>query len=212
MSDVTWEQLTEAQRDYLGVVCEADGWILSPFYDFIIPLDVRRALFDWGLLEQGGGGRKNNILERATAAGLEVYAQRNTAPVFRNGERFRYTDGKFERVEDAPLPTEPLTAVWQSTAALYERFGLKPNVQNTTEVFSEETAELLHAAMLESPVNTALEAADVIVTALGICMARGVTLDEVVAAIRATVAKNDDKTHETHAVNEAGKIARKATP
>lgn len=182
MSNVTWEQLAEAQRDYLATVCEA-GWRYS------WEGKERASLVSMGLIDIYHIDTLNIDEARATAAGLEVYAQRNAAP--------------------APPPTEPLAAVWQSTAALYERFGLKPTVNNTTMVFSEETAELLHAALLESPANTALEAADVIVTALGVCMARGVALEEVAAAIQATVAKNDAKTHETHKVNEAGKIARR---
>jgi hypothetical protein len=41
------------------------------------------------------------------------------------------------------------------------------------------------------------------------CLARDVSLAQILEQARAVVAKNDAKTYETHAVNGAGKIARK---
>ena len=105
-----------------------------------------------------------------------------------------------------------LAEIWRSTAELYERFRLLPDRDNTRKVFIEEATELLTAQAQNTPYGAhgiTTETADVIVTALGICMAAGLTLQDVTDAIQTVITKNDAKTHETHYVNEAGKITRR---
>lgn len=102
----------------------------------------------------------------------------------------------------------PLLKLWHSTASLYARFGIRPNLNNTLMVFEEEAKELEYAAQNETAEQVAGEAVDVIVTVLGVCMASGLTLERIEKAVLATIRKNNAKTHQTHAVNEAGKIAR----
>lgn len=102
-----------------------------------------------------------------------------------------------------------LTNLWDSTRDLYTRFDVTITQDASALVFSEETKELLAAQTSEPAVNVAEEAADVIVTAMGVCMSRGVTLAQLLSAMRHVTLKNDSKTLQTHAVNAAGKIARK---
>jgi len=62
-------------------------------------------------------------------------------------------------------------------------------------VFQEEVAELIEAAQAGVDKNhIAEEAADVFVTAIGICLASGVDTERIIAQARAVVAKNDAKT------------------
>lgn len=103
-----------------------------------------------------------------------------------------------------------LNELWDSTANLYTRFDVTPTVENTSLVFREEARELLLAQASEPDENVAEECADVLVTALGVLMSRGITLGELDRAIMKVVAKNDAKTHATHHLNTDGKIARRA--
>ena len=48
-----------------------------------------------------------------------------------------------------------------------------------------------------------------IVTALGVCFAQGLTVDEIIEAVYKVADKNDAKTHDTHHLKD-GKIRRKA--
>lgn len=106
-----------------------------------------------------------------------------------------------------------LRRVWSSTQSLHERFGVfPPKTVQVIPVFLEECRELVQAALLENEQQVAREAADVIVTVLGMCMARGVTLEAVEAAMWETAVKNDGKTRATHSINSNGKIARKEHP
>lgn len=102
-----------------------------------------------------------------------------------------------------------LNKLWMSTVSLYFRFHVTPTVENTSMVFREEARELLLAQAGEPDENVAEECADVLVTALGVLLSRGIALAELERAIMRVVAKNDAKTHETHFVNADGKIARR---
>lgn len=111
-----------------------------------------------------------------------------------------------------------------STAALYERFDLDADStppEKRRKFLMEEVGELVVAsALLEVPIcfggeappvedwDVANEAADVIVTVLGLCQSHGITLAEIEAACERVAAKNDAKTPETHALVN-GKISRK---
>lgn len=97
----------------------------------------------------------------------------------------------------------------QSTADFYARFGVTPQVTDAVKNFEEEVRELIEAARAGTdPDHTAEEAADVIVTALGVCYASGISIDQIVKQVYAVVAKNDAKTHDTH-VHLDGKIRRR---
>ena len=98
----------------------------------------------------------------------------------------------------------------QSTLDFFERFGVKPTVNDCVQNLREEVAELIEAAQIGTDQNhTAEEAADVFVTAIGVCYASGVDIDRLVDQIYAVIAKNDAKTHRTHVYSD-GKIRRRA--
>ena len=99
----------------------------------------------------------------------------------------------------------------QSTLDFYERFGVQPQLENTVQNFQEEVREVIEAARDgHDRDHIAEEAADVFVTAMGICFASGVDVDRLVEQVYAVVAKNDAKTHETHVFHE-GKIRRRSS-
>ena len=109
-----------------------------------------------------------------------------------------------------PHQNDPLGRLIDSTLAFYERFGVEPQPIPAEAVFREEVAELIEAAQDgTNKTHIAEEAADVIVTVVGLCTAVGVPPEKIIEQIHAVAAKNDAKTHETHAVNENGKIARR---
>lgn len=98
----------------------------------------------------------------------------------------------------------------ESTTDFYARFGVTPELENCVMNFQEEVRELIEAARDGSDSDhIAEEAADVIVTALGVCFARGIGVEQIVEQVYAVIAKNDAKTHETHAYSD-GKIRRRA--
>jgi hypothetical protein len=76
---------------------------------------------------------------------------------------------------------------------------------------NEEVEEVQEAATwgILDNYDITQEAADVIVTVLGVLRVFEVTDDELAAALLAVAAKNDAKTHDTHFVRNDGKIARR---
>ncbi|MEO8395469.1 MAG: hypothetical protein ABI700_20920 [Chloroflexota bacterium] len=99
----------------------------------------------------------------------------------------------------------------QSTLDFYERFGVTPQIDDTIQNFQEEVRELIEAGREGHDLaHTAEEAADVFVTAMGICFASGVDVEHLVAQVYAVIAKNDAKTHETHVLH-TGKIRRRSS-
>ncbi len=107
------------------------------------------------------------------------------------------------------LQTDPLRDLIRSTLAFYERFGVTPQLEAATLVFQEEVDEFIEAAHDDHDVqHIAEEAADVIVTVIGLCEAAGVPPEKLVEQIYAVIEKNNAKNHNTHAVDAAGKIAR----
>lgn len=106
-------------------------------------------------------------------------------------------------------PTDPLRHLAASTQNFYDRFGVTPQVNDAITNLNEEVYELVQAALEGTDKrHTAEECADVIVTALGVCLAAGLTVDDVVEQMYAVAAKNDAKTQETH-VYKDGKIRRR---
>lgn len=105
---------------------------------------------------------------------------------------------------------DSLKHLWDSSEAFYKRFdSYPPSTTGMLRVLHEEAYEVIEAALTDDPGVLADEAADLIVTIMGTLMARGVPLAELEAAMERIAAKNDAKTHETHHVNDVGKIARR---
>jgi NTP pyrophosphatase (non-canonical NTP hydrolase) len=104
---------------------------------------------------------------------------------------------------------DPLRDLIGSTLNFYARFGVKSQVADAVRNFQEEVNELIEAAHagLDRD-HIAEEAADVLVTTIGICDAAGVDAERLVRQIYAVIAKNNAKTHETHVVSD-GKIRRR---
>jgi NTP pyrophosphatase (non-canonical NTP hydrolase) len=108
-------------------------------------------------------------------------------------------------------------ALVRSTADLHERFGTRQTVDEALIIFREECGELTDAALLLDATRDIYginhdierEAVDVIVTVLGVLHVFGISTGELADALLAVAKKNDAKTHLTHEVNAAGKIARK---
>ncbi len=99
----------------------------------------------------------------------------------------------------------------QSTADFYARFDVQPQVEDAIMNFQEEARELIEAARDGGDLDhIAEESADVFVTAIGVCFARGLDVDRLVEQVYAVIAKNDAKTHETH-VHLDGKIRRRSS-
>lgn len=106
---------------------------------------------------------------------------------------------------------DPLKALFDSTRDLHERFGVQPSTPTQIPVFLEEVREFLQEVLREDfqPDNFAQEAVDIFVTVFGFFLERGVSYEELVKQIQTVIDKNNSKTHETHHVNENGKIARR---
>lgn len=106
---------------------------------------------------------------------------------------------------------EAFAALVHSTNALHERFDTAQTVEQAFALFQEEAGEFGEEALSSFRMAYPLteEAVDVIVTVLGVLRAAGVDDGALAAIMQAVAAKNDAKTHDTHEVNAAGKIARK---
>jgi NTP pyrophosphatase (non-canonical NTP hydrolase) len=104
---------------------------------------------------------------------------------------------------------DPLRDLIRSTLDFYARFGLEPIVDDAIGVFEEEVGEFIEAARDRTdPDHIAEEAADVIVTVIGVCDSAGIDMDRLIGQLYAVIAKNDAKTHDTHIYTD-GKIRRR---
>lgn len=115
-----------------------------------------------------------------------------------------------------------LSALWQSTRALHERFGVPCTVDVSERLVAEESYELLRASFEADYISIGgidadrermkltREAVDLIVVTLALLEAHGVSEDDLAQAMAAVIAKNDAKTHETHALVN-GKITRRSS-
>jgi NTP pyrophosphatase (non-canonical NTP hydrolase) len=107
------------------------------------------------------------------------------------------------------MNNDPLRDLIRSTLSFYERFGWQPLTNDAIRVFEEEVREVTEAAQDGTDKNhIAEEAADVIVTLIGVCQAAGVTPDQLIEQLHVVVAKNDAKNHDTHVYTD-GKIRRR---
>lgn len=105
--------------------------------------------------------------------------------------------------------TDPLRDLIRSTLEFYERFGIKPIPEDMEKVFLEEVHEFLEAVQLgQDKDHMAEEAADVIVTVIGLCYAADIDPDHMIRQLYTVMDKNAAKTHETHAFID-GKIRRR---
>jgi NTP pyrophosphatase (non-canonical NTP hydrolase) len=96
-----------------------------------------------------------------------------------------------------------------ATRTFYERFGYHATVDDSLANFNEEVFELIQATLSGSDkAHIAEEAADVMVTTLGVCMAAGISIDALIERIYFVAAKNDAKNHDTHILKD-GKIRRR---
>jgi NTP pyrophosphatase (non-canonical NTP hydrolase) len=107
------------------------------------------------------------------------------------------------------LSDDPLRGLAKSTQAFYERFNVIPDPEDVIKVFEEEVRELIEAVRLRhDALHIGEEAADVMVTVLGVCYAAGLNIEDLIVQIEAVIRKNDAKTQDTHAQID-GKIRRK---
>ena len=96
-----------------------------------------------------------------------------------------------------------------STLEFFKRFDVVPNVTDCARNLREEVGELIDATQDgANHDHIAEEAADVFVTAIGLAHAAGVDTDRLIQQVYTVIAKNDAKTHETHA-HADGKIRRR---
>jgi NTP pyrophosphatase (non-canonical NTP hydrolase) len=112
-------------------------------------------------------------------------------------------------ISQNPTSGDPLRDLIASTRAFFARFGVQIAVSEGVQNLREEVGELIEAA--EDGVDhahIAEEAADVMVTVVGVCEAAGVDAATLVEQVYAVIDKNDAKSHETH-VYADGKIRRR---
>ena len=101
----------------------------------------------------------------------------------------------------------------ESVQAFHERFGLvgpsdRAELLSRIPIQDEEVLELQQAILGEPPERIAEEATDVLFVAIGTML----RLDPGLAtkALASVIEKNDAKTADTHHINRAGKVVRKA--
>ncbi len=109
----------------------------------------------------------------------------------------------------AQMTNDPLRDLIRSTLEFYARFDWQPLKDDAIRVFEEEVREVKEAALDGTNTNhIAEEAADVIVTLIGVCQASGVEPEQLIDQLYAVIAKNDAKNHDTHVYTD-GKIRRR---
>jgi NTP pyrophosphatase (non-canonical NTP hydrolase) len=108
-------------------------------------------------------------------------------------------------------PTDSLRDLAHSTYDFYRRFNVTPTQSDSIMNFEEEVHELIEAVHAGTdPDHIAEEAADVMVTAIGVCQSAGVDIEQIIERVYFVIAKNNAKTHETH-VHKDGKIRRRSS-
>lgn len=104
-----------------------------------------------------------------------------------------------------------LARLFTSTVALYSRFNLDARStppDKRRKFLMEEVGELVADSATYERAHIPDEAADVIVTVLGLCQSHGITLAEIEAACERVAAKNDAKTVENGYALVGGKISQ----
>lgn len=111
---------------------------------------------------------------------------------------------------DNPMQHDPLRDLIRETLAFYARFDLRLHLPPALEKFQEEAGELVEAASQGSSADhIAEEAADVLVTLVGVLHAAGIPPEQWIEQVYAVIEKNRAKTQATHIVQD-GKIARRS--
>ena len=91
--------------------------------------------------------------------------------------------------------------LWQSTVDFHKRFdNLPPSLPSALKAFQNKSRGVI-GELLPFDINLSIlteECVDVIVACMGLILAAGGTLDDLEAAVRKVIAKNDAKTTETH--------------
>lgn len=95
-----------------------------------------------------------------------------------------------------------LSSLWDSTANLYSRFGLKPSVKNAENGILEECLEVLEQLRLDTMELESLseEVVDTIVVLISAMLARGLTLKDMERAMIKVMNKNNAKNWNTHVI------------
>ena len=96
-----------------------------------------------------------------------------------------------------------LIQLWNSTQDLYERFDLDSPNEDRRRKLIEEVLELITVSVLEDNGHGGYrdiinEAADVIVTVLGLLQGHDIEYDDLLTAMGRIAEKNNAKTTETH--------------
>lgn len=106
---------------------------------------------------------------------------------------------------------EMLAKMWQSNEDFHNRFlGRPANFSEALYAYSEEFRELEQATIYsQSEWEISCEAADVLYTVIGVLRSRDIDLEMFLDAMQHVINKNNAKTHETHYINEHGKIQKK---
>ena len=104
-----------------------------------------------------------------------------------------------------------LQELWDSTHDLHHRFfpDKPPSFEMKRRVLFEEFGEFTQAIDMEDePEDWCNEAADLMVTIMGLLQGMYLDYDDLRNAIDEVIAKNNAKTLDTHKVRADGKIAR----
>lgn len=108
------------------------------------------------------------------------------------------------------MTNETLTDMWKSNEEFHQRFlGRPAKLTEALNAHWEEVKEFQVAATQTNLMDMALEAADELYTIIGVLRACGVTEEMFLFACQSVINKNNAKTHETHYINDKGKIQRK---
>ncbi len=108
---------------------------------------------------------------------------------------------------------ELIAELTASVQSFHHRFGLvgpstKEELLSRIPIQGEEVRELQDAILHEAPERIASEATDVLYVAIGTMLRLDPGL--VTAALTEVIEKNNAKTLDTHHINSAGKVVRRA--
>jgi hypothetical protein len=118
---------------------------------------------------------------------------------------------------------DTVEALWNSTDNFHRRFNVDTTLLSCLRQVGEEFIEFVHAAEESSNLsgegekeeelllNLSEEAADLLVTVIGVLQHAHATRDQFEFALKVVRLKNDGKTLDTHRVNSRGKIERITT-
>lgn len=155
----------------------------------------------------GTASRTQELLEDAGFKDIRCYSE--------TFEDHPYIVARFalpDPVNEADKVGEAMERLFISTVKLHERFGTKSDVNIAWAVFAEEITELLHEvnkSFVDQDVDLVTrEAVDCVVCLFGLLRALAIPNHVLIQNVIQVAEKNDQKTHKTHRINPAGKIAR----